>query len=135
MNLYSTGRALSVPFPMAATFILLGGFLFWGLITVTRSLKKSAVVSLLALCVSLELFWGTVRGCLTGGIFLLTAHGITVVYVFLLALLVCATVFTLLYCVAPALVLKMKRLPLVLALFSCGTCLWCSGSLNTYSAA
>ena len=133
MNLYSIGRTLSVPFQAAALLILLGGFLFWGLIHLTRSLKKSAAVSLLALCVSLELFWGAVRGCLKGGIFLLTADGITVVYVFLLALLVCATVFTLLYCVAPALVLKIKKLPLLLALFSCGTCLWYSGSLNTCS--
>jgi arylsulfatase A-like enzyme len=133
INLYSIGRALSMPFQTTVLFILLGGFLFWGLITFTRFLKKSAVVSLLALCVSLELFWGTVRGCLRGGIFLLTAHGITVVYAFLLALLVCATIFTLLYSVAPALVLKMKKLPLMVALFSCGTCLLCSGSLNTCS--
>jgi len=133
MNLYTIGRALSVPFPTAVLCILLGGFLFWGFINGIRSLKKSAVVSLLALCVSLELFWGTVRGCLTGGIFLLGAHDITAVYVFLLALLVCAIVFTLLYYAAPALGLKIKKLPLVVALFSCGTCLLCTVSSDTYS--
>jgi arylsulfatase A-like enzyme len=133
INLYNIGHALALPFQTTALFVLLGGCLFWGLINVIRSLKKSAVVSLLALCISLELFWGTVRGCLGGGIFLLTVHGITVVYVVLLSLFVCATVFTLLYFVAPALVLKMKKLPLVLALFSCGTCLLCSVSSDTYS--
>lgn len=133
INLYTIGHALALPFQTPALFVLIGGFLCWGLINVIRSLKKSAAVSLLALCIALELFWGIIRGCLRGGIFLLTVHGITVVYVFLLSLFLCATVFTLLYFVAPALVLKMKKLPRVLALFSCGTCLLCSVSSDTYS--
>jgi hypothetical protein len=40
INLYSIGRALSMPYQTTVLFILLGGFLFWGLITFTRFLKK-----------------------------------------------------------------------------------------------
>ncbi len=133
INIFSISNALGLPFKTVPTYIILFGFLLCGFIKITHYLKKSMLISLVSLCVSIELFWSIVRGFLKGGILFVLINPINMVYVFPLALFICSIVFIFIYLLVPYVIPKIKNRPVMLLLVFFITCLVFKDTLNSYS--
>jgi arylsulfatase A-like enzyme len=111
----------------AVTAVIL--VLFLGAVSL-RKLKKRLRVSVPAACIAVELFWCFIRGSfLKGGIFLDFSRGLHVTVVFLVILLLCYTVFILLYWLVPKAV---SRAGLCLAVVSSLVC-FTAGNVRLYA--
>ena len=133
VNIYIISSELLLPFQMPITYGILFGLLLWGFMKITKCLKKRVVVSLLSLCVSLEIFWGITRGSLKGGILFVIIKDVNIVYIYFSAIFICFAVFMLLYFLVPNLLSKIKGPLLKLPLISIILCLFLNNTSNGYA--
>ncbi len=133
INIYIINNELHLPFQMPITYGILFGLLLYGFMKITKYLKKSVMVSLFSLCVSLEMFWSIVRGFLKGGILFVIINDVNIVYIFLSALFIYFAVFMLLYFLVPNLLSKVKGPLLKLSLILMVLCLLLNDALNGHA--
>jgi len=133
INIYIISSELRLPFQHLITYAFIFGLLLWGFMKIINYLRKGMMVSLLSLCISLEMFWSITRGLLRGGILFIIVSNLNIIYIFLLALFICFAVFMLLYCLVPNLFLKIKGLTLKLSLITIIICLFFNDTPNAHA--